>query len=128
AVFTAPLLTYAAHPRTMLDNPCAPMIKSIPAVWDETVVLPPSEVGELAVFARRRGDTWFLAAVNGPAARTVRVPLSFLGPGEYRAHLVRDRKDGPAAVRVEDAKAQRGDALDLELSSGGGFVGRFSRE
>ena len=44
-VFTAPLLTYGAHPQTMLDNPCAVIIKSIPASWDETFVLPCSEIG-----------------------------------------------------------------------------------
>lgn len=59
AVFTAPLLTFAAHPRNILDNPCLPMIKSVPATWDETIVLPVSEIGEVAAFARRNGNTWF---------------------------------------------------------------------
>jgi alpha-glucosidase len=125
AVFTAPLLTYAAHPRTILDSPCASMIKSIPAVWDETVVLPVSEIGEVAAFARRSGDTWFLAVVNGPSARDVRIPLAFLGPDDYDALLLRDRKGDPAAVRVEEAAARRGDSLAVELSDGGGFVARF---
>jgi alpha-glucosidase len=56
AVFTAPLLLYAAHPQKTLDNPCAEMIKSIPSVWDETIVLPGSEIGEVAALARRKGD------------------------------------------------------------------------
>jgi hypothetical protein len=30
--------------------------ESIPSVWDETRVLPPSAIGELAVYARRRGE------------------------------------------------------------------------
>ena len=128
AVFTAPLLTYAAHPKTLLDNPCAPMIRSIPATWDETIVLPVSEIGEIAAFARRRGDTWFLAIVNGPSGRTVRVPLTFLGDREYRALLIRDRKGDPAAVTVEETAARRGDTLAIELSDGGGFIARFSRK
>jgi alpha-glucosidase len=128
AVFTAPLLTYAANPKTILDNPCAPMIKSIPAVWDETIVLPVSEIGEVAAFARRSGDTWFLAIVNGPTGREVRVPLSFLGKGEYRALIVRDHKSDPAAVRVEETSAKHDDALTIELSGGGGFIARFSKK
>ena len=36
AVFAGPLLTYGAHPKTLLENPAVEMIKSIPAVWDET--------------------------------------------------------------------------------------------
>jgi len=127
AVFTAPLLLFAAHPQNILDNPCAPLIKSLPTVWDETIVLPISEIGETAAFARRRGDTWFLAIVNGPAARTVRVPLSFLGQGEYRALMIRDDKKDPAAVRIENTKARNGDTLMIELSNGGGFIARFLR-
>jgi alpha-glucosidase len=103
------------------------MIKSIPATWDETIVLPVSEIGEIAVLARRSGDTWFLAALNGPATRTVRVPLTFLGQGEYRALLIRDHKSDPAAVQVEDTAARRTDSVTIELSNGGGFIGRFSK-
>src|SRR5262249_975713 len=128
AVFTAPLMLYGAHPKSILDNPCAPLIKSLPAVWDETVVLPDSAIGEVAAFARRRGDTWFLAVVNGPAARSLRIPLSFLGEGEYRALLIRDHKSDPAAVQVEEAAARRGDPLPIELSSGGGVHGRVSKK
>lgn len=126
AVFTAPLLTYAAHPTHILENPCAPLLKSIPAVWDETVVLPVSAIGEVAAFARRRG-VWFLAILNGPAARSVKVPLSFLGPGEYRGLLIRDHKNEGAAVRSEATSAPRGDALTIDLSNGGGFSARYER-
>jgi alpha-glucosidase len=102
------------------------MIKSIPSTWDETIVLPPSEIGEIALFARRKGDTWFLAVMNGAAAREVRVPLSFLGGGAYAAHLIRDSKEDSAAVTVEDTTVRRGDTLIIRLREGGGFIGRFS--
>jgi len=126
-VFTAPLLTYGANPRNILANPCCEMIKSIPAAWDETVVLPVSEIGEIAALARRAGETWFLGIVDGPASRTVQVPLSFLGQGKYKAMLVRDQPDDSAAVTTETATLSRTDRLSIELRSGGGFVGRFSK-
>ncbi|HKB01695.1 MAG TPA: glycoside hydrolase family 97 catalytic domain-containing protein [Gemmataceae bacterium] len=125
-VFTEPLLTYGAHPKTLLDHPAVEMIKSIPATWDETVVLPPSEIGEVAVFARRKGDAWFLAVLNGPAARRVKVPLAFLGNGKYHALEVRDDPTEAAAVRVEKAAANRDGSVTLELPAGGGFVGRYT--
>src|SRR5262249_10249772 len=109
AVLSAPLLTYGAHPKKILDHAAAAMFKSIPASWDETVVLPVSEIGEVAAFARRSGETWFLALLNGPDARTVRVPLGFLGKGKYSALLVRDREGDPAEVKVETTAAARGD-------------------
>jgi alpha-glucosidase len=126
AVFTSPLLVYGAHPQSLLANPAADVIRSIPATWDETRVLPPSAIGEVAVFARRAGTTWFLAVLNGPEARTLRVPLSFLTDNEYAATLVRDDLDEPAAVRLDRAgRVRSSTTLDISLRPGGGFVGRF---
>ncbi|HKS38046.1 MAG TPA: glycoside hydrolase family 97 N-terminal domain-containing protein [Verrucomicrobiae bacterium] len=127
AVFDEPLLTYGAHPTNLLANPAVEMIKSIPAAWDETRVLPMSEIGELAALARRSGNTWFLAVLNGPEAKTVAVPLAFLGSGQYRASVVRDRKDDPAAVQIEDASANRNESWTFELAPGGGCIARFRR-
>jgi len=125
-IFSGPLLTYAAHPLTILTNPCASMIKSIPATYDQTVVLPPSEIGELAVFARRSGPTWFLAIMNGAEARTLKIPLSFLGKGDYRAVLVRDNPDRSAAQTELSAPLREGSSLTVQLQAGGGFLARFS--
>jgi alpha-glucosidase len=125
ALFTAPLLVYGAHPQAILDNPAVALIKSIPSVWDETQVLPFSEIGEVAGFARRHGRRWFLVIANGPDARSLEVPLSFLGGGSHAALLVRDRAEDPAAVDVEQTTVQRSDTLKIDLRAGGGFVGRF---
>ncbi len=122
----APLLVYAAHPANILANPTAEVLKSIPSVWDETVVLPISEIGEVAAFARRKGETWFLAVNNGCYARTVRVDLNFLGPGTYKAVLIRDQAD-PDSVKIEHHTLRSSDSLWITLRSGGGFVGRFTR-
>ena len=85
-------------------------------------MLPPSEIGEVAVFARRNGDVWFLAVLNGPGARTINSPLSFLGEGEYQALLVRDRKDDAEALDIENKSLKRGDSLSIEMPGGGGFL------
>lgn len=126
ATFHSPILTIAAHPQSILDNPAVDVIKSIPAVWDETVVLPESRIGELAIFARRTGNMWFLAVMCGPQAGTIKVPLSFLGNGQYEGSLVRDDKKNDAAVVLETATVQRSDTLTIEMNKGGGFVGRFT--
>jgi alpha-glucosidase len=65
-------------------------------------------------------------AAAGPA-KTLRVPLTFLGNGTYHAALVRDDKENDGAVVLETATAHRADVLTIELRSGGGFVGRFTR-
>lgn len=127
AVFSNPLLTIAAHPDSVLRNPAAELIKSIPSVWDETIVLPESKIGELVVYARRTGTTWYLALMNGGAARTVCVPLSFLGEGVYEGELVRDDPKNSAAVKIETSDLRWNSELKIEMIDGGGFVGRCSK-
>lgn len=127
ATFHSPMLTIAANPRSVLDHPALVVIKSIPPVWDETVVLPESRIGELSIFARRKGTMWILAVLRAGPETTVQVPLSFLGEGAYQATLVRDNLQNDAAVLLENKTVQRSDSLAIDLHSGGGFVGRFTR-
>src|SRR5436309_16086662 len=65
AVFAAPLLTIADNPQTVLSNPAVDLIKSVPFFSDDTMVLPHSVLGDLAAYARRNADTWFLAVRCG---------------------------------------------------------------
>jgi alpha-glucosidase len=123
-ILQAPLLVFAANPAKILANPMADVIKSIPSTWDETVVLPVSQIGEVAALARRKGRMWFLAVNNGPVSRTVRVELSFLGQDAYQAVLFRDASDAED-VQVEHGTFRPSDVLEVRMRSGGGFVGRF---
>jgi alpha-glucosidase len=127
AILTSPLLVYGGHPASLLANPAVEIIKSIPSVWDETIVLPPSGIGELALFARRSGERWFVAAMNGAKARTVTLDLAFLGAGTYQAVIVKDKLDDPAAVDVATREVSRGKPLDIAMRGGGGFVVRLSK-
>ena len=119
-ILTSPLLVYGGHPSSLLSNPAADMIRSIPSVWDETRVLPPSEIGELAMFARRSGTTWFVAAMNGRQARTVTVDLSFLTTRRVRALIVRDDAGTDAGVVLESRDVSG--AIEIPLRAAGGFV------
>ena len=125
--FASPLLTIAANPESILASPAVDVIKSVPSTWDETRVLAGSEIGELVLLARRKGDIWFLAAMNGPGARTTHVPLSFLSAGRYRSTLVRDEVPDGSAVRVESSASTQKDTITLDLRAGGGFLGRFTK-
>jgi len=126
-VFASPLLTIAANPQTILNSPAVDLIRSVPPTWDETIVLSVSEIGELAAFARRKGDTWFLALMCGPQAKTTHVPLSFLGDGRYDTVLVRDDKVNDASVRVDSSTHQRAESITVQMPAGGGFLARFSK-
>jgi alpha-glucosidase len=125
AILTSPLLIYAAHPRNILDNPAREFIRTIPSTWDETIVLPQSEIGEVAAFSRRRGNVWFLAIMNGPTARKLTLPLAFLPRGARHATIVRDVFEDAASVKIESIKVNEKGFLEVDMRGGGGFVARF---
>ena len=127
AVFAAPLLTIAANPQTILNNPAADVIKSVPPSWDETIVLPDSVIGELAAYARRKGNDWFLAVMCGPQAKTIHVPLSFLADGQYKSVQVHDSPADDTKVEIENTIHRHSNSLTVELRAGGGFLARFSK-
>lgn len=128
AIFCAPVITYASTPGHILENPCAGMIKSIPSVWDETRVLPPSEIGESAVFAQRKGSTWFLSVINGLKPKTIEIPLSFLGNGNYTTLVLKDNPADPASADVSEGTALGSDKIVIDLGMGGGYMTRYTRK
>jgi alpha-glucosidase len=124
-VLAGPLLTIAANPTNLLASPAVDVIRKIPSTWDETIVLPGSEIGEAAVFARRSGRRWFLAVMCGPAPRTIPVSLSFLGSGSHSATVIRDDAPDGSTIKVEAATYRASDAISLALRRGGGFLASF---
>ncbi len=95
---------------------------AVPAAWDETRVLPGSEPGKLAGFARRRGSQWFIGIMNGADATTLEVPLDFLGPGEWKATLLGDVQGKPDAWDRKDGAIGAHTTLHISLAPRGGFV------
>ena len=125
AIYSAPVITYASNPANILSNPCLEMVKSIPSVWDETRVLAPSEIGELAIYAQRKGTTWFLSVMNGLQPKTIKIPLSFLGAGSYNTLILSDDPENSASAKVSTGISKANDIVTVELGTGGGFMSRF---
>ena len=116
------------NPSNMLASPCLDMIKSIPVTWDETVVLPQSKIGELAAFAPRTGNTWFLILLNGATARKIKVSLNFLPRGDFRTVIVRDNQDDIARQVSLDTPLRSSNSMTVDLHAGGGLVARFRKK
>lgn len=126
AILSAPLLTYAANPDSILKNPAVKIIKDIPSTWDQTIVLPPSEIGEIAVYARRKGDTWFLAIMNGVKRKNLSVPLTFLD-GQYSVTIAEDNPANNAGIKMSQRRMQSKDYIHLDLPGGGGYIAEFKK-
>lgn len=119
-------LAGSAEYTTILANPAAQIIKNIPATWDETIVLPRSKIGEVAAYARRKGDTWFVAVMNGNKPAQLKISLRFL-KGKYHAQIVSDDPSSYASVKVGEASYSSGDSIDIHLVPGGGYIAQFSK-
>lgn len=132
-LIASPLLVMAEHPQRLLDEPrlaaAIPFIQTLPATWDETRVLEGSRIGELAVFARRSGDIWYVAMVNGTSRmKLVSFSPYFTGWRQLRLAQLADvpgRTDGLAY----ETRTVAGDTpLIVALEPCGGFVAKLEKQ
>ena len=126
---------YVVHdsPFTMLaDSPTnyeaepeyTAFIAAIPDEWDETRVLQ-GELGKYIVTARRKGNTWYVGGQTNWDARTIELPLGFLGEGSYFVDLLTDginANHNAEDYRLDRQTRHNGETLTLKMASGGGFV------
>lgn len=98
----------------------AEFIQQVPTTWDETRIVA-GDIGQYIVSARRKGDTWYLGAMTNEAARTVEVPLAFLGQGNFKAQVLEDGKDA-GHLRTSTRRVASGQSLTLKLAPSGGAV------
>ncbi len=121
-VFTSPFLCFGGNPADYIANPARDLISALPATWDETLVLPGSEPGKIAAFARRRSDQWFVGVLNGADAANLEIALKFLGPGHWRATRLGDVQGKPDAWDRHDEQITSHSSFQLSMVPGGGFV------
>jgi len=122
----APMQAIGSHPQDILRSPALEMIKSVPTVWQETVVLPPSDITKSAVIARK-GDSgsWFVGGINRMGDDTLTLELSrFLGEGTYQYELWTDGKNG---LEKTVATVTKDDVLTIPFEEYTGFIVRFDR-
>ena len=124
-LFDAPLQMLADSPSKYMQNQeCTDFIAAVPTVFDETVALA-GEMGEYAVVARRKGNTWYVAAMTNWTARHLTIDCSFLGDHRATADIF---ADGINADReATDYQHQRiqvdgKSRLPIYMAPGGGWT------
>lgn len=128
-VYDSPLQYLAATPSGYRAEPeYTRFLAGIPTTWDETRPLQ-GEIGDYLAIARRSGDTWYIAAMTDWTARSLKLPLSFLPPGEYEATIVADGANADryaADYRIDTRMVGSQTTLMPELAPGGGYVMRLT--
>ena len=125
---TSPLLHLAGKYQDFIGNPSEDLLRHLPSTWDETVVLPGSEIGKTVGFARRRGGQWFIGLLNGGEAATLPIDLAFLGQGAWQAEVFGDDPDNPASFKRESKTVTASDSISVSMSPRGGAVVWITRD
>ena len=77
--------------------------------------------------ARRKGSTWYVAAMTNWTARNVEIDLSFLGDGQHQADIFADGVNAingkeAADYRHRQQSVSKADRLTIQMAAGGGWA------
>jgi alpha-glucosidase len=125
-IFTSGIIHYADSPAFFesLPPPALQIFRDAPARWDETKCLL-GEPGQAVIFARRHGNSWFIAGLNGTGEPLpVRLDLSAFKQFRQRL-LVSEATD--AKMQVAVASVETANQWSHELPPRGGFILRLDK-
>ena len=130
-VYESPFACVSDDPTAYKGAAGAEFLKVVPTTWDETRAIG-GRIGEYVVVARRRGQEWYVGALNNEEAREIQLPLIFLGGVNYNATVYADGAK-PDEVVVTTARGVNygkfkgtGSMMKLKLAPGGGAALRLT--
>ncbi len=108
------------------------MISSLPTTWDETHLVE-GYPGTHVVFARRKGENWYISGINGEnQVRNLTLSLPFIATGDYTKQLLSDGNitastdDYPTARDINTSEIayqiQSGNTIAQVMQPYGGFL------
>jgi alpha-glucosidase len=130
-MFEAPFEMLSDSPTAyMREQESTDFISSVPTTFDETNALD-GKVTEYCVLARRKGNTWYIGAMNNWTARDITIDLSFLKVGNYQAEIFKDginagRDATDYAKEVKPVSST--DKLTVHLAPGGGWAAKIAKQ
>ena len=123
-IFDAPLQMLADSPsKYMKEQETTDFICQIPTVFDETVAID-GKLGEYVALARRKGTTWYVAAMTNWQPRDLDIRLDMLNEGSHQAEIFVDgvNADRDATdYQKRSCQVTKGETLRVRLLPGGGW-------
>jgi hypothetical protein len=128
-VFYSPVQMAADLPENYEGHPAFQFIRDVPVDWADTKVLD-AEIGAFCVTARKdkHSDDWFVGGITNEDPRRQQVDLSFLDEGvSYIATIYADAADAdwdlnPTNYNITTMEVKKGDFIDIDMVTGGGFA------
>lgn len=123
-IFDAPLQMMADSPtKYEREQPTTDFIRQIPTVFDEIKVID-GRIGEYIVLAKRKGSTWYLAAMTDWTPRDIEIPLNMLSAGTHNAEIFADGinadRDATDYCKLQQ-QVGKNDVIKIHLAPGGGW-------
>ncbi len=118
-LFESGLQHLADRPESFLAQPqeVQDFLGKLPTVWDETRYVS-GYPGESAVLARRSGNTWYVAGINGlDEVQVLFTDLSFIGKKWEKVQVFADDADGKWQISTTKRVP-----TEMECQPRGGFV------
>lgn len=128
-VYFSPLLCLCDSPENYRGQPGVEFFRGLPAVWDDTVVLS-ADVAQHIVVARRSGNRWYLAGMNGDAPLSLHIPLTFLGAGKWTLRAFADTAESaehPDQISDSSRTVTAGEDLPISFAPAGGYAAVLSQ-
>jgi alpha-glucosidase len=115
-------LTDRAESYTGLPALAQTMISNLPTTWDETRLVE-GYPGTHVVLARRKGENWYIAGINGEnQVRNLTLSLPFVATGDYAKQLL---TDGATARDISTSEVafqhQANNTISITMQPYGGF-------
>ena len=114
----------ADKPESFLSQPkeVQDFLSHLPASWDETRFVS-GYPGEFAVLARRSGNTWYVAGINGTdEVKSIPLPLKKIVGKKGTYDLIEDNGNSPEKWQINTSVSNQPIPTNLECQPRGGFV------
>ena len=118
-IFESGWICMADKPEEFRKCPAKELLQNLHAAWDDIHFID-GYPGEFCCLARRKGEDWFIAAINSEISREIEINFKFLSENNYDATIYTD--DGKDGLLINDFFVLKSNAMTFSLARNGGFV------
>ena len=116
----------AIQPNNLQELPQVELdfLRQLPTTWDETCLID-GYPGKYVVLARRQGDKWYVAGLNGtkePMKLTLSLPMFQAGTTVKQLTDIADKKGNVTGIDVKDLKVSKKGEASIIMQPNGGIV------
>ncbi|MEO6734695.1 MAG: glycoside hydrolase family 97 catalytic domain-containing protein [Ferruginibacter sp.] len=119
-LFQNPVQMFGLTPNNLTDAPPFEIdfMKQVPTTWDETLFID-GYPGRYCVIARKHGNQWYVAGVNGQK-ETVKIKVLLPMFAGKKVRLINDNTE--RVTNLKDIQVKKNGEVEIEIQPGGGFV------